>query len=822
MSTPNLKPGRRWLRRLAWLPLALLLLGLLLLAAYAWQATPRQQGALRAAALPSPVQIERDAQGVPTLKASSLPALAYAMGFTHAQDRGWQLELQRRVGQGRLAEAFGAGALETDRFLRALGVRRAAAAQWAWVQQHGDPEARDAVIAYANGVNAGWRSQARPPEMLILGLDFEEWTPVDSMSWALMMAWDLATNWNQELLRFRLALQLPGASPERIHALLPPYPGDQYPAMADFVALYAGLGLGGAKADAKLEALQAAAPPSGIEGVGSNNWAVAGSRSHHGQPLLANDPHLGLQTPALWYLARLQAPGLKVAGGTLPGLPWVVLGQNETIAWAFTNTGPDTQDLYLEELRDAPGGGTEIRTPDGWQKAREVEEVIRIKGGSSETLRVRLSRHGPLISDAGPGQELLKGRDGRRFGLALRWTALDPEQDPLGLGLAVNRAASIDAYFDVMRRWHSPQQNMLLAERDGDIAFIAPAKVPVRQPGHRLHGLLPAPGWDADYDWEAEPIPFDQLPMERAPARGWLASANQKIHGPDYRPHLSHEWATPFRQRRIEQLLQATAKHDLKSLGAMQADELSLGALPLLPAFKAARGSHPLAALLADEIQAFDGRMRADSRVAPLFWAWVRQLTQGLLADEMGASLYERALGSNSFRNAVEGIVSRNDAAWCDDVGSAARESCAQQADAALDRALAELQQRLGDDVKRWRWDRLHRMKAEHKPFSRVAPLRPLFELSGPSGGDTYTVNVARVRLRADWVGDFYTNDHGPSLRALYDLGDPGRSQVMISTGQSGLPWSRHYSDLLAPWLRVEFLPLWQAPAQATLELIPG
>jgi penicillin amidase len=816
---------KTWSRRLLGALLLLLLLGLGLLAYYIWFASPQHSGERSAVGLAAAAQIERDAHGVPTVKAASVADLAFAMGFAHAQDRGWQLELQRRVGQGRLAEAFGAGALETDRFLRALGVRRAAKAQWAWVQQYGDVEARDALIAYARGVNAGWRGQARPPEMLILGLEFEEWTPVDSMSWALLMAWDLATNWNQELLRFRLALQLPGATPQRVHELLPPYPGDQYPAMDDFVALYASLGLSGqdAKAaDARLERLQAAAPPSGIEGVGSNNWAVAASRSLSGQPLLANDPHLGLQTPALWYLARLQAPGLKVAGGTLPGLPWVVLGQNEKIAWAFTNTGPDTQDLYLEELRDAPGGGTEIRTTEGWQKAEEIEEVIRIKGGGSETLKVRIGRHGPLISDAGPGQELLKTQDGRRFGLALRWIALDPDQDPLGVGLALNRAPSIDAYFELMRRWHSPQQNMLLAERGGDIAFIAPAKVPVRKPAHRLHGLLPAPGWLADYDWLPEPIPFEQLPMERAPARGWLASANQKIHGADYQPHLSHEWATPFRQQRIEQLLQAREKHDLSSLAAMQADELSLGALPLLPAFKAARGQHPLFAQVSSDMQAFDGRMAADSRVAPLFWAWVRQLTQGLLADDMGQALYERALGSNSFRNAVDGIVTRQDATWCDDRRTAVAESCAQQADAALDRALAELQERLGDDTQDWRWDQMHRMKAEHKPFSRVAPLRPLFELSSPSGGDTYTVNVARVRLRADWVGDFYTNDHGPSLRALYEPGAPDKSLVMISTGQSGLPWSRHYSDQLAPWLRVEFMPLWSAPAVDVLSLTPG
>lgn len=813
-----MKPSRL-LRRLLGGLLGLLLLAVVALAVYLGRASPTHQGSLVAEGLGGPVRVERDAHGIPHVQAGSISDLAYAMGFSHAQDRGWQLELQRRVGQGRLAEALGAPALETDRFLRALGVHRAAAAQWAWVQQHGNPEARDALRAYARGVNAGWRSQARPPEMLILGLAFEEWTPVDSMAWALMMAWDLGTNWNQELLRLRLALQLPGASLQQLHALLPPYPGDAYPALADAPALYRSLGLGAA-ADPALERLQTAAPLSGVEGRGSNNWAVAAARSRSGQPLLANDPHLGLQTPSLWYLARLQAPGLRVAGATLPGLPWVVLGQNERLAWGFTNTGPDTQDLYLEELRDTADGGTEVRTPTGWQRAEERTETLRIRGGGSETIKVRTTRHGPLISDAGPGSELLKSRDGqRRFGLALRWIALDPDQDPLGVGLAVNRAQSIDAYVEAMRRWHSPQQNMLLAEKDGDIAFIAPARVPIRLPAHDLHGLLPAPGWDARYDWSGQTIPFAQLPFERAPARGWLASANQKIHGPDYPHHLSHEWATPWRQQRIEQLLQARPQHDLDSLAALQADTLSLGAQPLLPLF---RGLKTGDAALDASLQAFDGQMAGDSRAAALFWAWVRQLTAGLLVDDLGEPLYQRALASSSFRSGIEGMLARQDAAWCNDRRTAPAETCAQQAQAALDRALAELRERLGADPARWRWDQLHRMKAEHRPFSRVPLLRPLFELSHPAQGDTFTLNVSRVRLRADAAGDFYTADHGPALRALYDLADPSQGRVMISTGQSGLPWSRHYRDLLGPWMRVEFLPLWAAPAAHRLQLSPG
>ena len=819
---------QRWASRLAKLLGLLLALALLAGAYYAWRASPRHQGLLQAPGLGAAVKIQRDAHGIPHIEAQSVSDLAFAVGFSHAQDRGWQLETQRRIGQGRLAEAFGASALETDRFLRVLGVHRVAQRQWDWLQTHGDPEARAALLAYCAGVNAGWRSQARPPEMLILGLSFEEWTPADSLAWGLMMAWDLGGNWNQELLRLRLALQLPAAPADermqRINELMPAYPGDRLPALGNYLQLYAELGLG-RPLDAKLEGLQAAAAQQGlsggVEGAGSNNWALAASRSATGQPLLANDPHLKLQAPALWYLARLKAPGLQVAGGMLPGLPFITLGQNQRVAWAFTNTGPDTQDLYLEELKDgAPGQPAQVRTPAGWEALSERVETLRIKGGGSEQLRVRSSRHGPLISDAGPGGDLLSVRGERRFALALRWAALEGEQDPLRVSLAINRAGSVDALQQALRGWHSPQQNMLLAEKDGDIAYLAPGRVPVRRADNDLHGLLPAPGWEPRYDWQGL-LPFEALPRERAPARGWLATANQKIHGADYPHHISHDWALPYRQQRIEQQLQARERHDLASLAALQADTLSLGAQPLLAAFKAARTPHRLAAALAPAVQAFDGQMKADSAAAALFWAWVRQLTHGVYADELGAPLAERVFAARALRDALHNAMQGQDARWCDDRGTPSAETCAEQAGLALGRALDELQQRLGDDPARWSWGAVHQAKAEHRPFSRVGLLRPLFEIAHPVGGDTYSVNVARVRLTPDWAGALYTDDHGPSLRALYDLGDPSRSRVMISTGQSGLPWSRQYRDLLQPWLEVKYLPLWGSAAVAELTLLP-
>lgn len=805
----------------------LLLVALLGALVYAWRATPAQQGSHPGLRLQAEVRIERDAYGIPTIAAGSLSDLAYATGFTHAQDRGWQLEQQRRVVHGRLAELLGPGALEADRFLRVLGPRRSAAAQWQWLQAQPDKAAVVALLkAYADGVNAGWRAQARPPEMLLLGAQFETWTPEDTLGWALMMAWDLSTNWQSELLRLRLALKLPQPLAQRqaaVHTLMPPYPGDSAPPMADAPTLYAALGLGNAATQAQLAGLHAAAWPSGIEGSGSNNWVVAGSRSVSGQPLLANDPHLGLRSPAVWYLMRMRLPGLQAAGATLPGLPGLLLGQNEHLAWAFTNTGPDTQDLYLEELRSGPDGRTEARTPGGWEPLRTHTETLRVKGAEAHTLTVRSSRHGPLISDAGPGQDLL-GAGGRRFALALRWQAQDTDIDVSSSFIGMLRARSWPEFRDAVRAYATPMQTMLVAERGaagGGIHLIAPGRVPVRGAQHDLQGLTPAPGWDARYDWQGS-IAFEQLPQRSNPPQGWLASANQKIVESQAHAQLSHEWAAPWRQQRIEALLAEQPLHSVDSFLRLQADQRSLAVAPLLAAFRAARSQHPLAATLDAERQAFSGQMDADAAAPALFWAWTRQLTEALLSGSVGEELAQRALTTRNFRDALPLLLADPASPWCDDRRTPAVERCAGQVDAALDRAFAELQTLLGPDPQRWRWGQLHAVHAEHTPFSRVSLLRPLFELSAPKGGDTYTVDAARVRLRPDAAGRLYGNDHGPSLRAVYELADPRRSRFIISSGQSGLPWRAQYRDQFALWLRHDTLPLWPAEAPAhTLTLRP-
>lgn len=804
----------KWFKRGVLLLVSLLLVLVVASAAtlflYARQALPQTEGTLLLPGARAEVRIERDANGIPTIRAASETDLAWGLGVAHAQDRLWQMETHRRIGAGRLAEAFGPGALNGDRFLRALGIRRAAQAQW----QQLPAATRELLQAYTDGVNAVISSglRARAPEFVILGIQPEPWTPVDSLAWSLMMAWDLGGNWNTELLRMRLAMVMPV---HRIQQLLPPYPGEVALPAADYAALYRSLNLGPpAQKQAWLDTLTRmadAAPPSGLEGVGSNNWVLAGNRSATGQPLLANDPHLKLSAPALWYFARLEAPGLKVAGATLPGLPSVVLGANEHLAWGFTNTAPDVQDLYLERVD--PGNPQRYQTPEGWAEFESAEERIKVKGQADVVISVRRTRHGPVISDAGIADDVLtapgKPAGSAPWVLALRWTALDPEQDGLTPTLAFNRARSVEEFIDATRGWLAPMQSMVVADRDGHIAMVAPGRVPVRSPDNDLMGLVPAPGWDARYDWVGW-VPTDETPRVADPAEGFIATANQRITEPGYPHFLTSEWAAPWRQQRIEDVLRSRPRHTLAQLAALQMDVKSLAVPTLLPWLLKAQSTHPLAAAAQAQLAGFDGEMRGDTAAPLIYWAWKRHLAQLVFADDVGEALWRRSLQTRTHTEALGSVLATSDNSWCDDNKTPRLESCTMQADAAFSQALEELQERFGADPAAWRWGNAHQAKSEHRPFSRVKLLAGLFELRVPVGGDTHTVNVSRVGLRPDeTTGELYLDEHGPSLRALYDLGNPVNSMVMHSTGQSGIVFSPLYRNFSGRWQRGDYVPLW-------------
>ena len=818
---------------------ALLMVALAAAAIYVWRTLPALDGELRAPGLMAPVQIRRDDADVTHIEAQSVRDAMFALGWVHAQERGWQLEFNRRVMAGELSELFGEATLDTDRLIRTLGIMRSARAQYAGLPA----EQRAWLDAYADGINAfhAHGGQALSPEFLVLGAEPGPWRGEHAVGWALMMALDLGGNWGTEFARLSLLRTL---DTERLWQLLPPYPGEAPATAVDLAALYRGLGVYRSTPVAtKTGALEPDSTRSGspshagawarwsqqylaalgeVDGKGSNNWVVAGGRTRSGKPLLANDPHLGLNAPAIWYFVRLKAPAppggrpLDVIGATLPGLPSVVLGRTAGVAWGFTNTGPDVQDLYLEQIdADDPA---HYRTPDGRARFDTREEIIRVKGRPEVRHTVRSTRHGPVLSDAQASHaEVL---DTRRWVLALRWSALDADNRTVLAGARANFAQTVDELFAAFADYHSPMQSVVAADTTGRTGFRAIGRLPLRGPAHDLRGVAPAPGWDARYDWIGT-LPAEQNPTEsheQIAARGWRATANARITPAGYPHFVTSDWTTPERQERIDTLLAARQRHDPESMREIQADIVSPAVLRLLPVARqaAASAAHPQARAVAALLAEFDGAMRADA-AAPLVMAvWADEVTRGLIAPRVGTATFAATYGKRSYRAGVEGMLLEPDvgAWWC------APHSCGQQAAAAMDRALARIVAEQGDDATRWQWGRAHPALSSHRPFGNVAALARFFDVRVPSDGDTWTINVGQY-----WPNQKdrpFANRHAASLRAVYDLAEPERSRFIYQTGQSGLVWSPRYRDMARPWATVEYRPLrlnpphWRHPQTLT------
>lgn len=796
----------RWFKRLGWILLGTLLLSVTgAIGGYIWyrQASqPDTAGTMRLPGLRDRVVVVRDRNAVPHIQAANALDAYYALGYVHAQDRLWQMQMNKRIVAGRLAEILGPSALDTDRFLRTLGVRRNAEA----ILAQSSPETRAVLQAYADGVNAfiDTRKAALPPEFLILGTRPEHWEPADTLGWQTMMAWDLGANWTQEVLRMGLSQQLPTS---RIAEILAPYPGDKPMRTMDYASFYRQL----APVATAMARVADAAPGGYVEGMGSNNWVVSGAHTRSGKPLLANDPHLGLQAPALWYFAHLQAPGLDITGATLPGAPLVVLGHNKRIAWGFTNTAPDVQDLYIERID--PANPDRYQTPDGWANFDTRTETIRVKGADDVTLKVRATRHGPVMSDVAEPIGAAAKPLGAQYVMAFQWTALRPDDRTFQAGLKIGTAGDWQGFVAALRDFHAPQQNIVYADVDGNIGYIAPGRVPIRRADNDLMGLAPAPGWDARYDWQGF-IPFEQLPQRFNPPTGMIVTANQKIVDDQYPFFITSEWSVPYRAQRIQTLLEAEPHHTPDSFGVIQKDVVSLAvrdALPLLLAAPVASDATraPRERALFEALRKWDGTMSADRAEPLVVTAWLRELSRLLFEDKVGdpmfAKLWEQRNVQLPMLNAIrdpQGVG----AFWCDNSRTTARESCAQTIGLAWQRAIADLDQRYGDDPAKWRWGKAHTARSEHKPFGKVPYLAGLFNVRVRTGGDTYTVDVGRHNLRDEKAP--FESVHAASLRAIYDLSDLSDSRFMSSTGQSGNALSPHYRDWTDKWAGVQYITI--------------
>ncbi|HQR72410.1 MAG TPA: penicillin acylase family protein [Burkholderiaceae bacterium] len=791
----------RILRWIGWASLALLVTAVAAGLWYRQASQPLHEGSLQVAGLAAPVKVRRDAQGIPTIVAASERDAIFALGFVHAQDRLWQIEFNRRLAAGRLAEILGPAALPTDRFLRTLGVHRTAQR----IYDSMDDGDRALIDAYVEGVNAclAARSGPLPPEFLLTGAPAPgRWTAADSIAWSLMMAWDLASHsMRMELRRLRLAQRFTRAE---IDDFYPRVASEDLPATADYVEMYRLLGAWKTAGESSNRVQLSAIPTAGFgegEGLGSNNWVLSGRRTVSGKPLLANDPHLGLTAPSVWYFAALEAPGLNVLGATLPGVPGVVLGRNASVAWGMTNTGVDQQDLYLERLN--PDDNGEYETPTGWQQFAERTERIAVKGQGEQVLTVRETRHGPVLSGL---ESIDKSFAHPRYVLALRWSALEPDDRTLIALRGLNRAGSLAEAERALGDFQIVTQSVVLADTEGHIGLVVTGRIPRRSAGNDLRGIAPALGWDARYDWEGY-LTYADAPRDVDPESGFIATANNKIVGAEYPHHLTFDWFASYRVQRIRHLVDAREKHDMASTRSIQADVVSTPARELMAVMGAAQPLTTAGREALVRLKAWDGTMAPDRPEPLLFHAWRRELARRVFEDDFGDLAADFVTGADTTRALLNVLTAKSLARdWCDDRRTEQRfESCLTLMSESLDASVQQLAESSGRDLAGLRWGESHQAIAEHRPLSSAWLLASFFGLRTPFPGDTFTINVGALSNRPDAP---FSTSHAASLRAIYDLSAADSSTWVLSTGQAGHPLSDSYASMLPLWRDVQSLPM--------------
>ena len=780
---------------------------LVLAAAVAWRFVyrplPQLDGSISLPGLQKEVTVERDNWGIPHIRAASLADAVEAQGYVMAQDRLWQLDLMRRASRGQLSEIVGPLALKTDKQFRTFGFSRAADRDFAAM----DKDSRALMEAYARGVNVfiQQHQNSLPLEFTLLKYKPQPWQPTDSLVIAGYMYQTLTDTWERELDRAKVEARVdadhikdlfaPDAPMDHFVVGDPDVPNDGSQASRvdpdedddddddmptdDVLKAKALLNdeTNAARAPETFADLTSALWPS-IEGyleetqseirkgLGSNNWVVSGAHTATGKPLLANDTHLELSIPPIWYEIHLTAPNFNAKGFTLPGAPLIVIGHNDHIAWGFTNNGADIQDLYIEKFN--PAAADEYQVNGKWVKAQIFDESIRIKGQPDEHLNVVVTRHGPIVHQE--GDKLY----------ALKWTALEPG----GLSNTYNwlsKAKNWHEFRDIMKNVWGPGQNAVYADTEGNIGYIMAARVPIRKKGR---GEVPFPGNTDDYEWTGY-VPFDQLPQAFNPDSGLIVTANARVVGPKYKPYLTDRWEEPYRTARIYDLLRdKTGLRPIDMLKvetdtysyphAFLADQMSAAAKKVQP-------KDPRAKQLVEALKDWNGIADADSSVVSFVVMARRAALDLILEPYLGKDTSLYTWRSTAF---LQKVLTDRPPKWLPPAYKNYDELLA----AAADRAVTMLaEQTKSQNVSAWQWKELNSLDMLH-PIGRDGFLKHLLSITGkPQSGTSYSVRAATKR-------------HGPSMRFIANLANWDDSILLIPAGESGQIGSSHYTDQFSYW----------------------
>lgn len=757
-------------RRSLWIGLGALLF--LLIGAFIFvnlfieKSLPQLKGEVIVSGMTNAVEVTRDKNGVPHITAQSEKDLYIAQGYVQAQDRLFQMDLSRRQASGMLSEVVGSATIDKDKFFRTLGLRRAAEASY----PEYDQSSRDAMQWFADGVNAFMKEAKAegtlPLEFKLLKYEPAEWTPIDSLTIGKYMAFDLGGHWSGQAFRY---WALDTFSKEKAYDLFPSYPKDA----PEILSAYE-------EADMNLEKSFASAviPP---EFNGSNNWAVSGEKSESGKPLLADDPHLSLSTPSIWYQMHLQSDSMNVSGVIFAGVPGIILGHNDHIAWGVTNTGPDVQDLYIEKRN--PVNPHQFLYNNKWEDAKVFKEPIAVKDEKTLDYEVIETRHGPIMSEFAFDKK-------QNTALSMKWTALMPSTEFQAV-LSMNKAKDWNEFEQALEDFHVPTQNFVFAGADGTIAYKANGKIPIRKKGD---GMIPVPGWTDEYEWEGF-IPYDELPRSVNPEEGFVATANNKVIDDSYPYHLSHHWAQPYRYMRIKEVLEKEDKLTLNDMKKLQMDQRNLYAEEFLPSILERIRAGDLNKAEKASVNLLSKWNMADDKdlAAPLlFHLLMKEIPLTLFKDAVPKEMDDLFEGKQGI---VDELLRRafngDESEWFSDKGG-----LDQVLLTSFENVVASLKEEYGDNPKAWKWGDYHQLYFGH-PLSNTSPvLKWLFnhEKPVPVGGSQITVGAANYNEEG-------IVDHGASWRFVIDAADLTKGHHIVGPGQSGHVRSSWYQDQLQDWV---------------------
>jgi len=793
----------------------LVLCGVLAVAMLASFSLPQVSGTERIAGVDARIEIVRDAHGIPRIFAKTPHDAWFAMGYVHAMDRLWQMDVSRRLVQGRLSERFGAVALGTDRLMRALDMDGHAERSLAALSA----ESRDVLDAYASGVNARIALNADEghgrgaPEFYVFGGEIDPWTPADSLSILKGMAFQISRGaLAKEVKRGRFLL---GLEPRQVHDLFPDYPGQGVSALPLV----------------KAEGRPARERPAGGQGLpheilfalgdltdeyaagASNAWAVDGRHTASRAPLLAADPHLPLTAPGIWHPVQVTGPGIELIGGSLPGLPAIVIGRNDRIAWGITAAEIDDLDVFIEQVD--PVDPSRYRTPDGWAEFETREETIQVRSAKPVGMVVRATRHGPVLPITVAG---LAAVTPRNHVPALSWTALTDDDTSFEALLALNRSGTVAEALRAADGYVAPALNLVVADAR-TVGMGVAGRVPLRRLTSRIQGRAPSPGWKDDDDWIGR-LPVSALPRTINPPGGAVANANNRVGNAAFPRHLSFDWDAPYRLNRIIKQLGARETHSVESFRALQMDSISEMARAIAPLVGADlwdsggdEGAHPLRGEALARLRDWNGEMSERRAEGLIFTAWLDALVPAVAGDELGP-LSEYYQGSRPLF--VERVYRDIDEAgrWCDDTKTEETvETCRDRAALALDTALETLAGRYGDDIGDWRWGAAHRAIHRHSTLGDLGTtvagvdlsLGSLVNIEHETSGGDYTLNRGAM---SHMGADPYANVHAAGLRVVFDLADLDRSMFVFATGASGHPLSEYYDNLAPLWRSGDLVPM--------------